>query len=70
MIERNAKVISPKLIGEERGLSICNRYYKTSDGFFSYFVNAETGEKKFKLDEDDICVERSVDDFCREKTGG
>ena len=42
-----------------------NQYYKESDGFFSYFVNKKTGEKKFKLDKNDVCVERNMDDFCR-----
>ena len=44
-----------------------NRYYQTSDGFFTYYVNADTGEKKFKLDENDICVEKNTDGFMREK---
>lgn len=43
-----------------------NEYYKVSDGFFNYYVNKETGDKKFKLDKGDIEVERQVDDFIRE----
>lgn len=42
-----------------------NKYYKFSDGFFTYFINVKTGEKKFKLDEEDICVDIKVDDFVR-----
>lgn len=42
-----------------------NRYYKTSDGWFDYYVNVATGEKKFKLDEGDIEVECNSDDFHR-----
>lgn len=42
-----------------------NQYYKFSDGFFTYYVNRATGEKKFKLEEGDICVEREADDFFR-----
>lgn len=45
--------------------SSCNEYYKTSDGFFDYFVNRKTGEKKFKLDENDVEVESNLDDFWR-----
>ena len=40
-----------------------NRYYKENDGWFDYFVNADTGEKKFRLDPTDVCVERNLDDF-------
>jgi hypothetical protein len=38
-----------------------NEYYKVSDGWFTYYVNVKTGEKKFKLDETDVCVERIYD---------
>lgn len=44
-----------------------NEYYSFSDGFFSYYVNRETGEKKFELDKDDICVDAKLDDFSRRK---
>lgn len=54
-INKNGKAQSPK-----------NEYYKTSDGFFDYYVNRKTGEKKFKLDENDVEVERKVDDFSRD----
>lgn len=40
-------------------------YYKENDGFFTYYVNIFTGKKKFALDENDILVERKVDDFQR-----
>lgn len=42
-------------------------YYAWSDGGFSYFVNAKTGEKKLKLDPDDIEVAPRLDDFCEER---
>ncbi len=42
-----------------------NKYYKFSDGFFTYYVNTVTGEKKFRLDKGDVCVEHKADDFCR-----
>ena len=41
-------------------------YYKTSDGWFTYYVNVSTGEKKFNLEEGDILVEKNTDDFFRE----
>lgn len=44
-----------------------NRYYKFSDGFFTYYINVDTGEKKLMLDKEDICVESKLDDFVREK---
>lgn len=42
-----------------------NKYYEVSDGWFTYYVNVDTGEKKFELDKDDVFVERRVDDFHR-----
>ncbi len=42
-----------------------NKYYKTTDGLFTFYVNTQTGEKKFELDKDDICVEGETDDFCQ-----
>lgn len=44
-----------------------NKYYKTSDGWFEFYVNVKTGEKKLKLDDGDICVEHQQDDFYREQ---
>ena len=44
-----------------------NQYYKEKDGWFEYYVNATTGEKKMSLDEGDVCVERNVDDFLRDE---
>ena len=43
-----------------------NEYYKVSDGFFDYYVNVQTGEKKFRLEAGDVEVEREPDDFYRE----
>lgn len=42
-----------------------NEYYKVADGFFTYYINKSTGEKKFNLDESDIEVKRKLDDFNR-----
>lgn len=44
-----------------------NEYLKTRDGWFEYYVNTKTGEKKMALDEGDVCVERRLDDFVRNK---
>lgn len=60
------KQASAKKQREERpAQSKDNEYYKTSDGWFDFYVNAKTGEKKFKLDKSDVCVERKSDDFHR-----
>lgn len=40
-------------------------YYKMSDGFFDYYVNKNTGERKFKLEEKDRLVDAKLDDFHR-----
>lgn len=42
-----------------------NEYYEFSDGFFTYYVNAKTGEKKFRIYNGDLLVETNLDDFCR-----
>lgn len=42
-----------------------NEYYGFSDGFFTYYVNAKTGQKKFRLDNGDLLVKPNLDDFCR-----
>lgn len=42
-----------------------NEYYPVSDGFFNYYVNKETGEKKFKLDKEDVLILKNLDDFHR-----
>ena len=34
-----------------------NKYYQMNDGWFTYYVNISTGEKKFKLDNDDILID-------------
>ena len=34
-----------------------NKYRESSDGWFKYYVNVETGEKKFKLNDDDVLDE-------------
>mgnify|MGYP000921565820 FL=1 len=42
-----------------------NEYYIMDDGFFTYYVNKMTGEKKFKLDKNDIFISINYDDFIR-----
>lgn len=42
-----------------------NVFYKTSDGFFDFYVNVYTGEKKFVLSDGDVTVEGKADDFHR-----
>ena len=34
-----------------------NKYYEFYDGWFTYFVNVKTGEKKFELEGGDILVD-------------
>lgn len=41
------------------------RFRKTDDGWFTYYVNVDTGEKKLKLDATDILVDGAPDDFSR-----
>ena len=42
------------------------KYYKYNDGWFIYFINTETGEKKYNVDDDDEIVDFEYDDFCNE----
>lgn len=46
-----------------------NKYYEFNDGFFTYYINIETSEKKFELDKDDVLVEPKLDDFIRNRKG-
>ena len=42
------------------------QYYKFNDGWFTYYVNVKTGQKKLKLNEEtDIEVKHKQDDFHR-----
>lgn len=54
-----------KRSNDNKGKTSDNQYYKTNDGWFDYYVNKKTGEKKFKLDKDDVEVDRYADDFHR-----
>lgn len=47
-------------------MRVMNEYYLFNDGFFSYYINKQTGEKKFKLDKNDKLVLAECDDFTRE----
>ena len=42
-----------------------NKYYQINDGWFTYYVNVETDDKKFKLDKNDVLVAHRPDDFYR-----
>ena len=42
------------------------KYYKYNDGWFIYFINTETGEKKYNIDDDDEIVDFKYDDFADE----
>ena len=44
---------------------VLNKYYQINDGWFTYYVNVETGAKKFKLDKNDVLVDHRLDDFYR-----
>lgn len=39
------------------------KYYEWNDGWFDYYINAETGEKKFELEEGDELITPELDDF-------
>lgn len=41
-----------------------SEFFQFNDGFFSYYINKKTGERKFELDEEDTLVESDLDDFC------
>ena len=47
-----------------------NKYYKFKDGFFTFYVNTLTGEKKFRLEEGDVEVESNLDDLSRAREKG
>ncbi len=51
--------------GAESRENSVHEFYKQSDGFFTYYVNRSTGEKKFRLEEGDVEVEAESDDFVR-----
>lgn len=42
------------------------KYYEWHDGWFTYYINVKTGEKKLHLDEDDEVVPWIKDDFVGE----
>ena len=44
-------------------------YYEVNDGWFTYYVNVQTGERKFKIEDNDKIVPRVLDDFCKRRTG-
>lgn len=40
-----------------------DEWYEINDGWFTYYANVKTGQKKFELEDGDILVERELDDF-------
>lgn len=53
---------------QNRAIKNEKKWYQFSDGWFTYYINTLTGEKKFELEEGDIEVDACdyLDDFCRE----
>ena len=45
-----------------------NKWYKWDDGWFEYYINTNTGEKKLQLEEGDIEVNPNVDDFYEKRS--
>lgn len=43
------------------------KFYEWNDGWFTYYVNVETGEKKLDLEPGDIIVNYITDDFVEDK---
>ena len=43
-----------------------NEYYEWDDGWFTYYINVESGEKKLYLEEGDTLLPYydKIDDFC------
>ena len=41
------------------------KYYRHSDGWFQYFINSETGEKRFNVEDNAEIIDRQYDDFYR-----
>lgn len=44
-----------------------NEWYRFNDGFFTYYINNVTFEKKLELDKNDKLVEPMLDDFINMK---
>lgn len=75
MLEMARRKISDSLKKDERKGKIMemkeekikdNKWVKVYDGFFNYYANVATGEKKFKLEDSDILVDSHLDDFYRQ----
>ena len=43
------------------------KYYEWNDGWFTYYINVETGEKKLRLEPKDEVVPWVKDDFVKEE---
>ena len=57
--------MNDKLNDDTDDNDVCNEYYKTSDGFFTYYTNVKTGEQKFELASTEKLVDNKPDDFIR-----
>ena len=49
----------------EKQAAAPREFYETSDGWFTYYVNPVTKEKKLHLAEGDVLIDHKVDDFYR-----
>lgn len=47
---------------------MADEWYEVNDGWFTYYINTRTGERKFTLDDGDVEVDPPrLDDFLREE---
>lgn len=50
---------------------MADEWYEVNDGWFTYYVNKRTGERKFTLEDGDVEVDPPrLDDFLREEAEG
>ena len=54
----------------EKIQAMSNQYYEWNDGWFNYYVNVETGDKKLELEKGDVLVSHPIDDFVPIVQGG
>ena len=40
-----------------------NQYYEWNDGWFEYYINEDTGERKLELEPGDVVVTHKFDSF-------
>lgn len=45
-----------------------DEWFLVNDGWFTYYINKRTGERKFALEDGDVEVDPpKMDDFCRKE---